>query len=48
MIAIGYHTLCRRAELVGLRVEDLSVAASGRGATILILRAKNDPQMART
>ena len=43
MIAIGYDTLCRRAELVGLRVEDLSVAASGRGATILILRAKNDP-----
>lgn len=43
MIAIGYDTLCRRAELVGLRVEDLSVAASGRGATILIRRAKSDP-----
>jgi integrase len=43
MIAIGYDTLCRRAELVGLRVEDISVAASGRGATILIRRAKNDP-----
>src|SRR3954454_5993618 len=43
MIAIGYDTLCRRAELVGLRVEDLSVTARGRGATILIRRAKNDP-----
>jgi Phage integrase family len=31
------------SELVGLRVEDLLVAASGRGATILIRRAKNDP-----
>ena len=28
---------------MGLRVEDLSVAPSGRGATILIRRAKNDP-----
>ena len=41
MIAIGYDTLCRR-RACGMRVED-SVAASGRGATILLGRAKNDP-----
>jgi integrase len=43
LIALGYDTLCRRAELVGLRVEDLSIAQPGPGATILIRRAKNDP-----
>jgi integrase/recombinase XerD len=42
LIALGYDTLCRRAELVGLRVEDLSSDQKGRGATILIRRAKND------
>ncbi|MBI1867946.1 MAG: tyrosine-type recombinase/integrase [Methylocystis sp.] len=42
MIALGYDTLCRRAELVGLRVEDLT--PSSHGATqILIRRSKNDP-----
>jgi integrase len=42
LIALGYDTLCRRAELVGLRVEDLSIAQPGPGGTILIRRAKND------
>ena len=44
LIALGYDTLCRRAELVGLRVEDFTPAVGGgKGATILIRRAKNDP-----
>lgn len=42
LIALGYDTLCRRAELVGLRVEDLSTDRRNPGATILIRRAKND------
>jgi integrase len=42
LISVGYDTLCRRAELVGLRVEDLSANPSGDSATILIRRAKND------
>ena len=42
LIALGYDALCRRAELAGLRVEDLSPDEDGRGATILIRRAKND------
>lgn len=41
MIALGYDTLCRRSELVGLRAEDLSVV---RGAgQILTRRSKSDP-----
>ena len=42
MIALGYDTMCRRAELIGLRAEDLS-SSEGGGATILIRRGKNDP-----
>ena len=42
MIALGYDTLCRRAELVALCVEDLTQSASG-SAQILIRRSKNDP-----
>jgi integrase len=42
MIALGYDTLCRRAELVALRVEDLRPPANG-SAQILIRRSKNDP-----
>src|SRR3954451_10606338 len=37
MIALGYDTLCRRSELIALRVEDLSEVREG-GATILIRR----------
>jgi integrase/recombinase XerD len=29
IIAVGYDTLCRRSELVGLRVEDLSELEGG-------------------
>ena len=43
MIALGYDTMCRRAELIGLRAEDLSSCEGAGGATILIRRAKNDP-----
>jgi integrase len=42
MIALGYDTLCRRAELVGLRAEDLTPSSLG-SARILIRRSKNDP-----
>jgi site-specific recombinase XerD len=42
MIAVGYDTLCRRSELVGLRVEDLSTLKRG-AMSILVRRAKNDP-----
>jgi integrase/recombinase XerD len=42
LIALGYDTLCRRAELVGLRAEDLTPSLHG-SAQILIRRSKNDP-----
>ena len=42
IIAVGYDTLCRRSELVGLRVEDLSKLKGG-AMSILVRRAKNDP-----
>jgi hypothetical protein len=38
----GYDALCRRSELVALRVEDLSELESG-AMSILVRRAKNDP-----
>ena len=41
MIAVGYDTLCRRSELVGLRVEDIT--RKERGASIIVRRSKNDP-----
>ena len=42
MIMLGYDTLCRRSELVGLRVEDLN-SPFRRSAQILIRRSKSDP-----
>jgi site-specific recombinase XerD len=42
MIALGYDTLCRRAELVALLAEDLRPPSDG-SAQILIRRSKNDP-----
>ncbi len=42
MLQTAYDTLCRRAELVALRVEDIQEAENG-GARILIRRSKNDP-----
>lgn len=42
IIAVGYDTLCRRAELVSLRVDDLAPLENG-AMSILVRRAKNDP-----
>jgi integrase len=42
MIALGYDTLCRRSELVGLRVEDLAPSKDD-AAQVLVRRSKNDP-----
>lgn len=42
LIALGYDTLCRRSELVGLRVEDIAPATKN-SAQILVRRSKNDP-----
>ena len=42
LIAVGYDTLCRRAELVSLRLEDLLQLENG-AMSILVRRAKNDP-----
>ena len=42
LIAVGYDTLCRRAELVSLRRDDLSSLENG-AMSILVRRAKNDP-----
>src|ERR1700730_10792100 len=42
LIAVGYDTLCRRAELVSLRLEDLAPLENG-AMSILVRRAKNDP-----
>jgi integrase/recombinase XerD len=42
LVAVGYDTLCRRSELVALRVEDLEPRPRG-GHSVLVRRAKNDP-----
>lgn len=42
MIALGYDTLCRRAELVGLRAEDITPVGKN-SAQILVRRSKTDP-----
>jgi site-specific recombinase XerD len=48
LVAVGYDTLCRRSELVALRVEDLELRLRG-GFSVLVRRAKNDPfAMGRT
>jgi integrase/recombinase XerD len=41
LIAVGYDTLCRRAELAQLLVDDLTVKTDGSG-TILVRKAKSD------
>jgi len=42
LIATGYDTLCRRSELVSLRLEDLAPLESG-AMSVFVRRAKNDP-----
>jgi integrase len=41
LVAVAYDTMCRREELVSLRVEDISQAADGSGS-VLIRRSKTD------
>lgn len=41
LIAVGYDTLCRRAELVALRIDDLTIKSDGSG-TILVRKSKAD------
>jgi len=41
LLAAGYDTLCRRAELVQLRIEDITVRSDGSG-TILVRKSKVD------
>jgi integrase len=41
LVAVAYDTMCRREELVSLRVEDIEEAADGSGS-ILIRRSKTD------
>lgn len=41
ILRVGFDTLCRRSELVGLRIEDLTVNVRGN-FSILVRRAKND------
>jgi integrase len=41
LVAVAYDTVCRRAELVLLRIEDIEPAEDGSG-TIVIRRSKTD------
>jgi len=41
LVAVAYDTMCRREELVSLRVEDIAGASDGSGS-ILIRRSKTD------
>ena len=43
IIAVAYDSLCRASELVALRVNDITAADDG-AATVLVRRAKNDPE----
>jgi len=43
LLAVAYDTLCRRSELVALRVEGLEPSAAG-DATILVTRGKTDQE----
>lgn len=43
LVAVGFDTLCRRSELVALRVEDFLLNPGGT-MSVLVRRAKNDPE----
>jgi integrase/recombinase XerD len=48
LVAVGYDTLCRRSEIVALRVEDIAPRERG-GATVTLRRSKDCPvELART
>ncbi len=42
LVLVGFETLCRRSELVALRVQDITRNANGT-MSLLVRRAKNDP-----
>ena len=43
LLALGYATLCRRAELVAIRVEDFGKVDEDGSVSVLIRRSKADP-----
>ncbi len=43
LLSLGYATLCRRAELVGIRVEDFGTVDEDGSVSVLIRRSKADP-----
>ncbi len=43
LLALGYATLCRRAELVAIRVEDFGKVDADGSVSVLIRRSKADP-----
>jgi integrase/recombinase XerD len=43
LLALGYATLCRRAELVAIRVEDFGRVDEDGSVSVLIRRSKADP-----
>lgn len=43
LLSLGYATLCRRSELVAIRVEDFGTHASDGSVSVLIRRSKADP-----
>ncbi|WP_421952728.1 tyrosine-type recombinase/integrase [Pelagibacterium sp.] len=43
LVAVGFDTLCRRSELIALRVEDFQLNPGGT-MSVLVRRAKNDPE----
>lgn len=43
LLALGYATLCRRSELVAIRVEDLGRVDGDGSVSVLIRRSKADP-----
>ena len=44
LFAVAYDTLCRRSELVALRVEDVSVNAEDGSGSVLVRRGKTDQE----
>ena len=43
LLALGYATLCRRAELVAIRVEDFGKVDNEGCVSVRVRRSKSDP-----
>lgn len=43
LLSLGYATLCRRSELVAIRVEDFGAPDADGSVSVLIRRSKSDP-----